>query len=60
VYEWILAAWCSVCTEIVEKRFKVSRISSEMDGSEYFVTMILTVKVGVIIMVMIAMQFKSS
>jgi hypothetical protein len=32
----VCAAWCSVYPEIVEKSFKVTGISSEMDGSEDF------------------------
>jgi hypothetical protein len=36
VCEWILAAWCLVSPEIVEKNFKVAGISNEMDGSEDF------------------------
>jgi hypothetical protein len=33
--EWILAAWCSVSPEIVEKCFRVTGISNEMDGSGF-------------------------
>jgi hypothetical protein len=36
VCEWILAAWCSISPEIVEKSYKVTGISNEMDGSEDF------------------------
>lgn len=34
--DWILAAWCSTSPKIVEKSFKVTGISNDMDGSEDF------------------------
>jgi hypothetical protein len=36
VCEWLLAAWHSVSPENVEKIFKVTGISSEMDDSKDF------------------------
>jgi hypothetical protein len=36
VCQCILATWCSISPEIVEKRFKVTVMSNKIDGSEDF------------------------
>jgi hypothetical protein len=36
VCQRILATWCSVSPEIVEKRFKVTVMSNKIDGSKDF------------------------
>lgn len=34
LYEWILEAWTKISIDNIIKRFKISRISNNLDGSE--------------------------